>query len=137
MPLTRLFHVEFSSHGRSNRYSETVLFVCELVAVFVCSVSVASSIVAPSGMASALKICSKRIKLCVGCDSVEELAAWQAERLRLRRKAGEKKPRLFHRTFQTPKRREELIEQGLVLRGQLGALTAAIADPKHLQDQID
>jgi hypothetical protein len=52
------------------------------------------------------------IKLCVGCDSVEELAAWQAERLRLRRKAGEKKPRLFHRTFQTPKRREELIEGG-------------------------
>jgi hypothetical protein len=52
------------------------------------------------------------IKLCVGCDSVEELAAWQAERLRLRRKAGEKKPRLFHRTFQTPKRRAELIEGG-------------------------
>ena len=44
------------------------------------------------------------IKLCVGCDSIEDLASWQAERLKARRRAGEKKPRLFHRTFQTPKR---------------------------------
>jgi len=52
------------------------------------------------------------IKLCVGCDSIEDLASWQAERLRARRKAGEKKPRLFHRTFQTPKRRAELLDGG-------------------------
>src|SRR5262249_57588825 len=52
------------------------------------------------------------IKLCVGCDSIEDLAAWQAERLEARRKAGEKKPRLFHRTFQTPKRRAELLDGG-------------------------
>ena len=52
------------------------------------------------------------IKLCVGCDSIEELAAWQAERLRQRRKAGEPRPRLFHRTFQTPKRRAELLDGG-------------------------
>ncbi|MGH9808200.1 MAG: DUF1489 family protein [Terriglobia bacterium] len=52
------------------------------------------------------------IKLCVGCDSIEDLAAWQVERLRQRRKAGEKKPRLFHRTFQTPKRREQLLGGG-------------------------
>jgi hypothetical protein len=52
------------------------------------------------------------IKLCVGVDTAEELAAWQAERLKQRRKAGEKKPRLFHRTFQTPKRREELLDGG-------------------------
>jgi hypothetical protein len=52
------------------------------------------------------------IKLCVGCDSIEDLAAWQAERLRQRRKAGEKKPVLFHRTFQTPKRRTELLDSG-------------------------
>src|SRR3990170_3893142 len=52
------------------------------------------------------------IKLCVGCDSIEDLAGWQAERLKQRRRAGEKKPRLFHRTFQTPKRREELIDGG-------------------------
>jgi hypothetical protein len=52
------------------------------------------------------------IKLCVGCDSIEDLAAWQAERLRARRRAGAKKPRLFHRTFQTPKRRAELLDGG-------------------------
>ena len=52
------------------------------------------------------------IKLCVGCDSIEDLAAWQVERLRARRKAGERKPQLFHRTFQTPKRRAELLDGG-------------------------
>jgi hypothetical protein len=52
------------------------------------------------------------IKLCVGTDSIEDLAQWQAERLRQMKKAGEKKPRLFHRTFQTPKRREELLDGG-------------------------
>jgi hypothetical protein len=52
------------------------------------------------------------IKLCVGCESIEDLASWQAERLKQRRKAGEKRPRLFHRTFQTPKRRDELLAGG-------------------------
>jgi hypothetical protein len=52
------------------------------------------------------------IKLCVGTDSIEDLAAWQAERFKQRRKDGEKKPRLFHRTFQTPKRRAELLSGG-------------------------
>jgi hypothetical protein len=52
------------------------------------------------------------IKLCVGCDSIEDLASWQAERLKARRRDGEKKPRLFHRTFQTPKRRAELLDGG-------------------------
>jgi hypothetical protein len=52
------------------------------------------------------------IKLCVGCDSIEDLASWQAERLRQRRKAGERRPQLLHRAFQTPKRREELLAGG-------------------------
>lgn len=52
------------------------------------------------------------IKLCVGAESIEDLSAWQAERLKARRKAGEKRPVLFHRTFQTPKRRAELLEGG-------------------------
>jgi hypothetical protein len=52
------------------------------------------------------------IKLCVGCDSIEDLASWQAERLKQRRKAGERRPQLFHRTFQTPKRRQELLDGG-------------------------
>lgn len=47
------------------------------------------------------------IKLCVGATSVEDLAAWQAERLRERKARGEK-PRLFHATLQTPKRQAEL-----------------------------
>jgi hypothetical protein len=51
------------------------------------------------------------IKLCVGCDSVEDLAAWQRQRLKDMKKAGEK-PRLFHRTFQMPKRQAELLAGG-------------------------
>jgi hypothetical protein len=52
------------------------------------------------------------VKLCVGCESIEDLASWQNERLKQRRKAGEKRPRLFHRTFQMPKRRDELLAGG-------------------------
>jgi hypothetical protein len=51
------------------------------------------------------------IKLCVGCDSIEDLAGWQAERLKQMR-ADDVKPELFHRTFQMPKRREELLAGG-------------------------
>lgn len=51
------------------------------------------------------------IKLCVGCESIEDLASWQAERLREMKKAGER-PELFHRTFQMPKRREQLLDGG-------------------------
>lgn len=51
------------------------------------------------------------IKLCVGCDAIEELAAWQVERLK-QMKAEGVKPELFHRTFQTPKRRDELLAGG-------------------------
>lgn len=51
------------------------------------------------------------IKLCVGCDSIEDLAAWQAERLQQMKRAGVK-PELSHRTFQSPKRRDELLDGG-------------------------
>ena len=51
------------------------------------------------------------IKLCVGCDSIEDLASWQAERL-AQMKRDKQKPELFHRTFQMPKRREELLDGG-------------------------
>ena len=53
------------------------------------------------------------IKLCVGCDSIEDLAAWQAERL-AQMKAEKQKPELFHRTFQMPKRRDELLGGGSI-----------------------
>ena len=52
------------------------------------------------------------VKLCVGCDLIEDLAAWQQRRLKEMRKQGSKPPRLFHRTFQTPKRRDELVAGG-------------------------
>ena len=51
------------------------------------------------------------VKLCVGCESIEDLAAWQAERLARMKQAGQK-PELSHRTFQTPKRRAELLDGG-------------------------
>jgi hypothetical protein len=51
------------------------------------------------------------VKLCVGAATLDELAAWQRERLAAQKKAGER-PRLFHTTFQTPKRQEELLNGG-------------------------
>lgn len=51
------------------------------------------------------------IKLCVGVSTIEELAAWQAERIREQTARGET-PRLFHATLQTPKRKAELLDGG-------------------------
>jgi hypothetical protein len=51
------------------------------------------------------------VKLCVGCDSIEELSSWQTQRLEQMKADGEK-PELFHRTFQMPKRRDELLDGG-------------------------
>jgi hypothetical protein len=59
------------------------------------------------------------IKLCVGVDTVQELKAWQAKRLKLLRHAR-KSAELRHRTLQTPRRREELLDGGSlywVIRG--------------------
>jgi hypothetical protein len=53
------------------------------------------------------------IKLCVGVDSIEELADWQTARAAERKKAG-KTPRNFHTTFQTPKREAELLDGGSI-----------------------
>ena len=51
------------------------------------------------------------VKLCVGAASIEDLAAWQSGRLAAQRKAGER-PRLFHATFQMPKREADLLDGG-------------------------
>jgi hypothetical protein len=51
------------------------------------------------------------IKLCVGVASIEELADWQKSRVAEQKKAG-KTPRLWHTTFQTPKRDAELLDGG-------------------------
>ena len=59
------------------------------------------------------------IKLCVGAESIASLAAWQKKRLAELRKKG-RKPELVHVTRQTPKRAEELLDDGSlywVIRG--------------------
>jgi hypothetical protein len=51
------------------------------------------------------------IKLCVGVESLEDLADWQKRRLAELKKKG-RKPELSHVTRQTPKRAEELLDGG-------------------------
>jgi len=51
------------------------------------------------------------VKLCVGAGSIEDLAQWQAGRLKAM-KAAKQRPRLFHTTFQKPKRGAELLDGG-------------------------
>ena len=61
------------------------------------------------------------IKLCVGCDSVHELEDWIRQKLKDKRKRGEK-PEHIHRTRMVPKRAEELIDGGSlywVIRGEI------------------
>src|SRR6516165_1349855 len=61
------------------------------------------------------------IKLCVGCDSVKELEGWIRQRLKEKRKRGEK-PEHVHRTRMAPKRADELIDGGSlywVIRGEI------------------
>jgi len=61
------------------------------------------------------------IKLCVGCDSVRDLEDWIKEKLKQKRKAGEK-PEHIHRTRMVPKRAAELIDGGSlywVIRGEI------------------
>ena len=52
------------------------------------------------------------IKLCVGAESIEDLAQWQAKRIREQKKRGVKKPTLMHVTRMTPKRKDELLDGG-------------------------
>lgn len=61
------------------------------------------------------------IKLCVGAISIDDLAEWQAGRLAEARKRGAG-VKLFHTTFQTPKRQAELLDGGSlywVIKGQI------------------
>ena len=51
------------------------------------------------------------IKLCVGADSIADLEGWQKERLKEKKSKGQK-PELMHITRQTPKRAEELLDEG-------------------------
>jgi hypothetical protein len=61
------------------------------------------------------------IKLCVGCDSVEELENWIRTRLKDRRKRGLSREHM-HRTRMVPKRVDELLDGGSlywVIRGEV------------------
>jgi len=51
------------------------------------------------------------IKLCVGCDSIEDLEEWIEFRLREKKLAGEPEEQ-FHTTRMVPKRVEELTDGG-------------------------
>ena len=51
------------------------------------------------------------IKLCVGCESIEDLRAWQKERLAGLKKRG-RKAELTHTTRMVPKRRAEILDGG-------------------------
>lgn len=63
------------------------------------------------------------VKLCVGCHTVEDLAAWQKQRLAEMKAAGDRKPRLFHRTFQRPKRDAEILDGGSLYWVMKGIIT--------------
>ena len=61
------------------------------------------------------------LKLCVGCDSIEDLDEWIAHRLKEARRAGRKLVH-GHVTRMTPKRAEELVDGGSlywVIRGNV------------------
>ncbi|MCA3261098.1 MAG: DUF1489 domain-containing protein [Telmatospirillum sp.] len=51
------------------------------------------------------------VKLCVGVESVEDLAAWQKKRLKDQKARG-LKPQLKHVTRNTPKRGDEIAGEG-------------------------
>jgi hypothetical protein len=61
------------------------------------------------------------IKLCVGCDSVADLEDWIKQKLKEKKKRGQK-PEHIHTTRMVPKRAEELTDGGSlywVIRGQV------------------
>lgn len=61
------------------------------------------------------------LKLCVGCDAIEDLEEWIAERLKAARKAG-RKPEHAHITRMIPQRADELVDGGSlywVIRGNV------------------
>lgn len=52
------------------------------------------------------------VKLCVGADSIEDLAQWQKGRLAEQKAAKVAKPRIFHTTYMKPKRDADVIDGG-------------------------
>jgi hypothetical protein len=61
------------------------------------------------------------IKLCVGCDSVQDLKDWIAQKLKEKKRRGQK-PEHIHTTRMVPKRADELTDRGSlfwVVKGQV------------------
>jgi hypothetical protein len=63
------------------------------------------------------------IKLCVGVDSLSDLAAWQAQRLDEQRRA-QQTPELIHLTRHMPKRSEAILSGGSLYWVVKGWITA-------------
>jgi hypothetical protein len=80
------------------------------------------------------------LKLCVGADAVEDLAAWQADRMAERRAAG-LEPHAFHVTRMWPKRADELAAGGSlywVIRGVILARQRILGlEPRRGDDAIE
>jgi hypothetical protein len=79
------------------------------------------------------------LKLCVGCDSVEDLVAWQAARLAEARAAGTP-PFAYHVTRMRPRREMDLLDGGSlywVIRGLVLARQPILAlEPRVGADGI-
>jgi hypothetical protein len=76
------------------------------------------------------------VKLCVGCESVDELTGWIAERKadRLRRGAA---PERIHRTRMSPKRADEILDGGSiywVIKGEI-KVREAILELRAVTDE--
>lgn len=68
------------------------------------------------------------IKLCVGCNSVADLEDWIKQKLKEKKKRGQK-PEHIHTTRMVPRRAEELIDGSLywVIRGQISCRERILA----------
>lgn len=69
------------------------------------------------------------LKLCVGVDSLDQLARWQRTRVKALQKTG-KRHELVHVTRQTPKRAQELLDGGSlywVIAGHIAARQRLLA----------
>lgn len=76
------------------------------------------------------------VKLCVGADSIDDLASWQAERLaEIVRQGGE--PEIFHRTRMIPKRQPAVLDGGSlywVIRGVIQVRQRIVAFEEGQKD---
>lgn len=76
------------------------------------------------------------IKLCVGCDSVRDLETWIKQKLKEKRRRGQK-PEHVHTTRMVPKRAAELVDGGSlywVIRGEI-ACRERIIDVRPFRDK--